>query len=60
MQYQKEQRTPLTNRDNGGKKLDGKAMERLLKRYQGIFKNNIHEFAERNKVNTSIVKNYAR
>lgn len=60
MQYQSEQAKPQTTPDRSQKKLDSKEMNRLLMRYQGIFKNNITEFAKRNAVISSRVKNYAR
>ena len=57
MQYQNLKPQPLIKQN---KTLDAKEMDRLLKRYQGIFKNSIKEFAQRNAVRVSGRKNYAR
>jgi len=57
MQYQKEQENKPIKQN---KKIDAEELNRLLKTYQGIFKNNIKHFAERNAIQNPKVKNYSR
>ena len=58
MQYQNEKESkPIIQ---GKKTLDAAEMNRLLKRHQGIFKNDIKGFANSNIRKVMSVKNYAR
>ena len=50
MQYQPQNKNQLTKQDK----------ERLLMQYQGIFKNNIQEYAEKVKPKLKAIKNYSR
>ena len=50
MQYLLNKKNQLTKQDK----------ERLLMRYQGIFKNNIAEYAEKIKPQLRKIKNYSR
>lgn len=56
MEYQKDNKSRQIPQ---GKKLDAQELNRLLMRYQGIFKNNIKEFANRNSISKP-KKNFAR
>jgi hypothetical protein len=50
MQHQRQPLKSLTKQDK----------ERLLMQYQGIFKNNIQEYAEKVKPKLKAIKNYSR